>query len=167
MDFNNLSNSGETIELEINEVYIVIDPLYVENIRRGITFVNSEDIFVDIRKRIFPYTDTPFAEFIPSESDFKIENIKWVDCQNSVKNENSICSVDSGFLIFINKKFFADFTMVFDWGRLIIDEISYLSSVYWESISNRYPTKSIALVSAPGIDSGYDFVGSGLYRIEN
>ena len=57
----NLSINDESLELCINKLYYLIDALYLNDIKTAVLLNNVS--IKDIRKQVFPYTDTPFALF--------------------------------------------------------------------------------------------------------
>jgi len=76
---NNVSLNGEPIELSVTIKYIVIDALYINEIRAELAHLKRDDIFDEIRNIVFPYTYNPFAEFVPEGKVFRIDQIKNVD----------------------------------------------------------------------------------------
>ena len=65
---NNVSLNGEHIELSVTIKYIDIDALFIIEIRSKLAHLKRDGIFNEIRTIVFPYTDTPFAEYIPEEN---------------------------------------------------------------------------------------------------
>lgn len=162
----NFSSNKESIDLLCGIKYIIIDALYLNDIKQELSNLKNESIFDEIRSKVFPYTDTPFAEYIPLKDTFTLNQIKKVDYDQVVDGDKTVLSVDSGVLIFISEKAFVDFVSKYDYGELVNSEIDLLNIDYWYSIINSYNLFDIAVVVSPGIDSGVDFDGSGLYKIE-
>lgn len=48
--------------------YIVIEVLFINEIRSKLAHLKRDGIFNEIRTIVFPYSDTPFAEYIPEEN---------------------------------------------------------------------------------------------------
>jgi hypothetical protein len=112
---DNISLNKEPIELITGAKYIVIDALYIDDIKQRMAALNSDNILVEIRQKIFPYTDTPFAEYIPLKSTFTLDQIKKVDFDTIKLGDYSILSTDSSVLIFINEELLQDFASKFEY----------------------------------------------------
>ncbi|MEN5231572.1 hypothetical protein [Sphingobacterium faecium] len=72
----NISLNGEPIELSVTIKYIVIDALYINAISAELAHLQRDDIFDEIRNIVFPYAYNPFAEYIPEEKVFNLDQIK-------------------------------------------------------------------------------------------
>lgn len=162
----NISINKEPIKVKNNIEYIVIDALYIDDIREKWSELEKDDIINEIRNKVFPYTDTPFAQYISKNDTIGIEQIKR---HNNISNEDIITpnmfSVDSGILIFINRNKIINFVSNFSYNELINYEIGVLNINYWKVITSDYSYEDIALILSPGIGSGIDFEGSGTYCI--
>ncbi len=162
----NISLNKEPIELECGIKYIIIDALYLNDIRQGLSCLNNNNISDEIRSKVFPYTDTPFAEYTPTTDIFTLNQIKKIDYGQLESVDKSILSTDSGVLIFINEKILIDFVSKYDYGEFVNSETELLNLDYWSSIVNNYNMQEIAVIVSPGINSGVEFDGSGSYRIQ-
>lgn len=161
---DNISLNGEVIKTKIGTSYLIIDALYLNDVKENIpNFCN--DIISEIRLNVFPYTDTPFAEYIAIDSTFDIHKIKKVD--NMSKVDASFFSTDTGLLVLINKNLLVDLLNSYDYDKLVDspDPNEIINLIYWEQLKSNYDTDEVGLILAPGIDSGFDFEGSGTYRI--
>ncbi|MGK9126688.1 hypothetical protein M1D52_21920 [Olivibacter sp. SA151] len=162
----NISLDKEPIELLPNIKYIVIDAMYINEIRLEISNLINEDILNAIRSNVFPYTDTPFAEYTPEERVFTLDKIKKVDYDQIDPKERNAFSTDSGAIVFVNERVFVDFTSKFDYNELVDSSTELLNVAYWGSIVNNFDLSDIAIIISPGINSGVEFDGSGTYKIE-
>lgn len=115
----NFSLNKESIDLICGIKYIIIDALYINDIKQELSNLKSEDIFDEIRSKVFPYTDTPFSEYIPLKDTFTLNQIKKVDYGQIADGDKTVLSTDSGVLIFINEKVFVDFVSKYDYGELV------------------------------------------------
>ncbi len=162
----NISLNKEPIELAVGIKYIVIDALYINEIKLEIANLTSDNILNKIRSTVFPYTDTPFAEYMPIENVFTVDKIKKVDYDQIISVNSSMFSVDSGVIVFINEKIFINFTSKFDYEELVDSSIELLNVAYWSSIVNDFNFSDTAVIVSPGINSSIEFDGSGTYKIE-
>lgn len=162
----NISINKEPIKVKNNIEYIVIDALYVDDIREKLSELEKDDIIKEIKNKVFPYTDTPFAQYIPKNNAVGIEQIKRT---NNILSEDriipNIFSVDTGLLIFINRNKIINFVSKFSYNELINSKTEVLNTDYWKVITSDYSYEDIAVILSPGIDSGVDFEGSGTYYI--
>lgn len=160
----NISINKEPIKVKNNIEYIVIDALYVDDIREKLSELEKDDIIKEIKNKVFPYTDTPFAQYIPKNNAVGIEQIKRT---NNILSEDriipNIFSVDTGLLIFINRNKIINFVSKFSYNELINSKTEVLNTDYWKIITSDYSYEDIAVILSPGIDSGIDFQGSGTY----
>lgn len=162
---NNVSLNGEPIELSVTIKYIVIDALYINDIRSELGHLKGDDIFNEIRNNVFPYTDTPFAEYIPEEKVFRLDQIKKVDYDKIDVNDIGVFSTDSGVVIFVNKGLFIDFVLKFDYDELVDSPTDLLNLDYWNSIIADFNLFDVAIIVSSGINTDSDFNGSGIYKL--
>lgn len=161
----NISLNGEPVELTVSSKYIVIDALYINDIRSELGHLNKEDIFDEIRKIVFPYTYNPFAEFVPEGKVFRIDQIKNVDFNKIDVGDIGVFTTDSGVVIFVNKKLFLDFVLKFNYDELVDSPVDLLNLDYWNSIIDDFNLCDVAIIVSPGINTGVDFQGSGIYKL--
>lgn len=162
---NNVSLNGEPIELSVSIKYIVIDALYINAIRAELAHLKRDDIFNEIRNIVFPYTYNPFGEFIPEEKVFRLDQIKNVDFDKIDVDEISVFSKDTGVVILVNKELFIDFASKFDYDELVDSPTDLLNLDYWNSIIDDFNLFDAAIIVSPGINTGVDFDGSGIYKL--
>lgn len=161
----NISLNGEPIELSVTIKYIVIDALYINDIRSELGNLNKGNIFSEVRSVVFLYTDTPFAEYIPEEKVFNLDQIKKVDYDKIDMNDIGVFSTDSGVVIFVNKELFVDFVSKFDYDELMDSSTDLLNLDYWNSVIDNFNLFDVAIIVSPGINTGADYQGSGIYKL--
>jgi len=162
----NISLNKEPVELAVNIKYIVIDALYINEIKLEIENLTKDNILNEIRNSVFPYTDTPFAEYIPMENVFTVDRIKKVDYDQINSGNSNMFSVDSGVIVFINEKIFSNLLLKFDYEELVDSSTELLNVAYWSSTVNDFNLSDTAVIISPGENSSIEFDGSGTYKIE-
>ena len=164
----NISLNGEDITLKPGKTYLVIDGLYLNNIKREIDTLNKEDLINEIKEKVFsfPRTDIPFAKISIESALFSVKNIQEIDYEHRDTLQKESCfSSDSGLLIFIEEHLLSEFVKDYDYGALVDSITGPIDFEYWDQITSRYNQDEVGLILAPGIDSGYEFEGSGTYKI--
>ncbi|MGN7787294.1 hypothetical protein ACTJIJ_22360 [Niabella sp. 22666] len=165
MEIQNISLDKEPIKLKNGLKYIVIDALYINDVKQMLSTLNGNNIISEMRSKVFPYTDTAFAEYTPVKDSFTLNQIKKVDYDQIESSDTSILSSDSGALIFINEKIFLDFISEYNYNELVNTEIDLINTRYWSSLVSSFNLFDVAVIVSPGINSGVEFDGSGSYRI--
>lgn len=166
---NNISINGESIILKPHTKYIALDSLYLTKIGKDAANLDEVILSDEIRNRIFPfpYTDIPFAEFISTESIFKISNIIKADYDKiEFTEKNKYFSSDTGMLVIIKFDFIKILSMNFNYEELVDTKFDGINLNYWNKITSQFEFEDIGLVMAPGFESGYEFEGGGVYKIE-
>lgn len=125
----------------------------------------KDNVFNEIRHVIFPYTDTPFAEYICKKEIFTLEEIEKVRYDMIDNADSTMFSTDSGVILFIKEDCFIEFISKFDYDELTDSETELLNLDYWCSISDKFDVFDCAIIVSPGINSGVAFDGSGLYKV--
>lgn len=161
----NISTDKEAIELAISNKYIIIDPLYVNDIKLDVQDLAKDNVFSEIRRVVFPYTDTPFAEYISKKEIFTLEEIEKVHYDMIDNADRSMFSTDSGVILFIKEDCFIDFISKFDYDELTDSSTELLNLDYWRSLSKNFDLSDCAIIVSPGIKSGVEFDGSGTYKV--
>lgn len=161
----NFSANGEPLGSSIGKSYLLIDALYLNDIRDRIQEINIENLTQEIREKIFPFTDTPFAEYIADTPLFHIERIKKVNYEDFIPGDTSFFSTDTGLLIFVRKEILYQLLDAFDYDQLTGSSKEIINSNYWKLLVSQYDLTDLGLVLSPGIDAGYDLTGSGTYKI--
>ncbi|MDL2141630.1 hypothetical protein QQY79_03785 [Flavobacterium tructae] len=159
----NISNNSEPLELSIDKQYYIIDALYLNEIKSE--FLRVSILPEDIRNKIFPYTDTPFALYKPDENTFYTNQIIKVDYDEVVLEEDlSFFSTDTGLIVFISEDILIEFLENFNYEDLVDSENELINEKYWKEIVSKFKFTDIGLVIANS-DSENDFDGSGTYKI--
>jgi hypothetical protein len=164
----NMSLHGEDISIEVGKSYYVIDALYLQNIKEELPNIStSHDIEAEIKSKIFPYTEAPFAIIFFSNSGdllarIKISQIKKGDEENI--NAGSF-STDTGLIIMIERSIFLEFINLYDYNKLVEGDIELLNKDYWEQLQKNFGAHQCGVILAPRTRSEFDFDGSGLYEI--
>lgn len=159
----------DCISIKENELYIVIDSMYVMRIKENISDLeqlDNIDMLSKIRKEIFPYTDLPFAEYHSNSSLFNIEKIKIIDYYEALKTYQKAFSTDTGLIVFLNINIFKEFILNFDYDSLVNDPIETINLEYWKNISNKFEINDLALVYSVEENDNIEFSGGGDYIIE-
>lgn len=156
----NVSLQNNDIILEEDSNYIVIDPLYIAEIKDNLFCKNVD--FKRIREDCFPYTDTPFTIFKSNLNTFSISRIKKSD---NMDNNLELFSIDSGSVIFIEENIFFDFITYFNYDKLFDSSVDLINQDYWNLITNKYKLNNIGFIISMGVNSIYEFNGSGTYKI--
>lgn len=161
----NISIENEPIELNIGTRYIVIDGLYIDDIKQELGNLTAEHLIDDIREKVFQYIKTPFAEYQANDKMFEVSRLRKLGYQDVVATDKLVFSTDTGLLVFFNEELLLSFVKRFSYESLVDTSDDLINISYWKSITVDYNEFDIALVLSPGVDSGVDFEGSGTYRI--
>ena len=164
----NISLKGEDILLRSGKSYFIIDALYLNDVKNGLTDVDTYDLENDIRRRIFPYTETPFAIIALDKIGDGLQAIE-IDKIKKAGDEdvNPRCfSTDTGLIIILEKSIFLEFLTHFDYDKLVEGLSEPINLSYWTELEQQFAAYNCGLILSPGIKSGFDFDGSGLYKIE-
>jgi hypothetical protein len=163
----NISTKGEDILLQSGKTYLVIDVLYINEIKENLNSIDVNNLG-SLKKEIFPYSDAPFAIIAVQDGEF-FKTIK-VSCIKTEKEENcdSSCFVsDTGLIIFLNINKLSDILSHFDYNILVEEtEKSVINIPYWLSLEKLIGEYNLGLILSPGINKGFEYGGSGLYKIE-
>ncbi|UGU18132.1 hypothetical protein LS482_09655 [Sinomicrobium kalidii] len=163
---NNISTKGENISLKINEIYFVIDALYLDEIKEKIDKLQIDNLEQDIKEIVFPYTDTPFGKFITFENLFEIIRIKKASYDEYRDFNENYFSTDTGLLVIIRKSILIEFAREFNYDDLLDTNMDDINLTYWHEVTRSFEKQDIALILAPGIESDFEFKGSGFYKIK-
>jgi hypothetical protein len=160
----NVSLRGESIQLNKNISYLVIDTLYVDDVKGKADMLDIDNLLDSIKKDVFPYTTIPFAIYTPAEDVFTVDRIKRGNKTDCPDNSLHFCT-DSGLIMFIREDLLLDFVKKdYTYGDLV-ESAADINFEYWGKLTAGYGVKDIALILAPGINSGFEFEGSGGYMI--
>ena len=115
---------------------------------------------------MFPYTDTPFAEYVPLDYIFTLSQIIKLNYEDVAEDDLSVFSTDTGLILFGSKDVFWNFIKEYSYDDLVNSGLELLNFPYWTELTSRYNYRDIALLTSFE-ENKYDFDGSGTYKIDN
>lgn len=163
---NNISLNKEPLELHAGKHYLVFDVIYLQDVQEYISETKQHSFSTSILKRPFPYTQTPFAKFIPNKNIFHVEQIQKIE-YNEIEIIDQCFSTDIAIIVFILESKFWDFLDKYSYDKLLDANFDLINIQYWNELYSLFELNDIALIVAPGLDSGCDFEGSGTYIISD
>ena len=155
--------NNDTIVLNKKKSYVFIDAVYVTTIKHKLEFTDSLD---NIRNHIFPYTDTPFAEYDPTEDDFNIHTrlVQLDDDDDILPDNNSFFSTDTGMIIAIEKSQLLQFVELFDYEDLVESAYDIINLDYWNKVAAKFESEDLGLLLSS--ETSYEILaGGGYYKI--
>lgn len=157
---HNISLHREHLKLDVGKTYLVIDSLYVNDIRDAFfnKYIEEYD-YNEIRRIVFPYVATPFTFY---NSGTPIFDVQQIEPATQSLNTGRCFSVDSGLLIFINTEIFFNLLPLFDFEELVETNNGLINISYWKKLTSNFKEIDLALVLA---SSDMTFSGSGVYHI--
>ncbi|MCD0476655.1 hypothetical protein LPB87_19860 [Flavobacterium sp. EDS] len=158
----NISINNEPLELSIGKSYYIIDALYLNDIKKELLSTNS--LPEDIREKIFPYTDTPFAQYKSNKNTFFVNQIEKVDYDEVVEGDTSFFSTDTGLIVFVLEDILIEFLKDYNYEDLVDSENELINEDYWNELVSKFNSTDIGLILSD-MNSGNDFDGSGTYKI--
>jgi len=162
----NISLNKEPIYLKSGQLYIVIDSLYVDAVRKHLPELDDSKIFVEILSKVFIYNDIPFCKFQADCYEFDIRRIKKIYYDEISKNDTTAFENDSPILMFINEAIFISVTKSFDYFKFLCNEEDEgIDLKYWAKFVEPFDPEDIGAIVSPGINEGADFEGSGTHII--
>jgi len=159
----NISFHNENIVLYKHKRYWVIDASYLNSIKEEISSLDFAHLEDEIRSKIFPYTDYPYAKFTPDKEIFEIKKIKKIDNSNIGIQNDAAFSIDSSIIIMVENSIFLDLIPKYDYYQLT-DSFDEINISYWNNLIEQFGEYSLGLILATGNN---DFDGGGIYIIEN
>jgi len=162
----NVSIKGEDIRLISGKCYYIIDALYLNNIKLGIATLNISIFDPEVEEKIFPYTEAPFAKITSSRGLFHVMNIKKASYENIDSSDRNYFSSDTGLVAFVSEEILLRLLPSYDYNTLVDTITEDLNFKYWDDLASNFNMNDLGLILAPGINSGYEFEGSGIYKIE-
>jgi hypothetical protein len=162
----NASLNCEDFFLNTDGRFLVIDALYLQDIKKKLSVLNKTNFLDEVRTKVFPYTKAPFALFKPLIQEFSVSNIHKVKGGYLAEDNEAFFSCDSGLIIFIKEDILLQFLDEYDYDELVNNSLSgNINTEFWSKLISFFKYKDLALVLSPGIEAGIDFEGSGLYSV--
>lgn len=168
----NISLKGEDIFLKTKNSYFFIDAMYLNDVKNELNSIDYDSIENDIKVKIFPYTETPFALIIIGDSgENKSDGLKQIEINKIKKTgneevDNRYFSTDTGLVVIVEKSIFLDFLKHFDYDTLVEGMSQLINISYWTDLEKRFGVYNCGLILSPGVNKGFDFDGSGVYKLE-
>lgn len=163
----NISENGTNLELRKGFKYLIIDALYLEEIKENLNIqknLNFDELKKQIKEKVFPFNDTPFAEFYMKENQFRIETIKKMNNNNKISLEKQFSS-DTGLVLLFTVSNFRFVLENFDYEKFTDSQLTLVNHNYWSNLIGVLEENTIGTIIAPGVNSGYDFEGGGTYCV--
>lgn len=162
---NTISTNGEPIRIEAGARYIIIDAMYLNDIKEKELDINTIDYWQKEKNDLFPYTDFPFAEIVFTTDTLHINQIKKIDYEEFAEDPN-LFSTDTGLILILKDEILDSFLKLYDYEKLVdCMGADLLTSAYLQTVAGNFNLTDLAIIMAPGIDTGFDFDGSGTYSI--
>lgn len=168
----NVSLHSERITLNPGSRYFVIDTLYVNDLAREDLPSVGPDAFIRDRVFSYPHAQTMFVLIDIRERSEElvvhVGDILSVTDEVAEANVDSCFVTDTGLIVFVREENLSDLVSALDFYELVDTNGAHetVDLEYWDRIAGRYHLNDLALMVSPGLDSGYEFVGSGLYMID-
>ncbi|EMQ95200.1 hypothetical protein D778_02721 [Xanthomarina gelatinilytica] len=139
------------------EKYILIDALYFNDIKNYLSKERNQINLNEIRKNVFPYMDSPFAEYVGS---FKGKCIKPIlkETENSV-NDLKTLSSDTGVILIINVDKIYDAIKNYNYDDLVDGVLDNKPSRFLKNGINILDKKCIVYKN--------QFSGGGTFKLVN
>ncbi len=165
-DIYNVSEGEKLIYVNPGQLYYIMDAGYFNEIRVELKQINLDDFEHEIKQKVFPYCDAPFARFIAKSNTISVANIQYIDFEEVIPQDDDIVfDTDIAILLVLSKSAFMDLVRSFDIDMLLSSIDDDPLNLYIKSIIDKYNANEVAIILCPGLDNGFDFVGSGTYRL--
>lgn len=153
----NISLNGEDVILKKSVPYYAIDALYLDSIAFEIHNLNLNELESELRTKVFPYNDLPFAKITPLDESFAVGNILK---NTAVPDQSSLTafSSDTGLIMLLNSNGLVSFVETFNYAKLVESQTDLINFEYWDSIVGKFDYDDCALI--------YTSTGGGIYRIK-
>lgn len=162
---NNVSLKGEDIVLNSGKCYYVLDVLYLNDIRAEFDNLQKDKLDQEIMQKVFPYTDAPFAKIKLAENQFQVSCIKKIGVDKLSSDNRNCFTSDTGLILFVEESLFSIIVKICNYDDLVDSQVEEINSECWNKITSEFPDNELGLILAPGVNSGYDFEGGGVYSI--
>ncbi len=166
----NVSFGKDPIDVKVDQEYLVIDALYLKEIQAKGIETNGDNFLKIIKEQVFvyPYSEFCFAVTSFSRPTFEVRQIKKYaenETNHKIDKERIFCS-DTGLLLIINLDIAVSLISKINYDELVNgDWDTDINIHYWRTVAAPFEYSDLALILSPGINSGVDFVGGGLYYI--
>jgi hypothetical protein len=152
----NISLDGEDVLLKESVPYLVIDALYLDSIAFERHNLGLSELESELRAKVFPYNDFPFAIIQPVSKEFKMENIVRT---NAVQEEivSRTFSSDTGLIMLVGRHCLLRLVDAFSYAALVESNTALINFDYWDSLVRDFDYDDCALV--------YMSTGGGLYAL--
>lgn len=163
---NNVSLKGEDILLSSGKCYYVFDALYLNDIQAEFDHLQKDKLDQEIVEKVFPYTDAPFAKIRLSKHRFQVGYIRKMNVDELSPDDKNCFSSDTGLVLLVEESLFSIIVKSCNYDDLVDSQVEEINSEYWRKVTSGFPNDDIGLILAPGVDSGYEFEGGGIYMID-
>ena len=161
----NISLNGEPLKVDSGCIYVIIDALYLNDIKAALPDTKDSQSLSELRRSVFQHTETPFSERKFDFDILSIDRIKKVLNHDLHKSKHIYFSSDTGLVVVIKKEILFLFIKDYNYEQLVDDAVQPVSIDYWRSVVKALKATDVGLILAPGVESGYEFDGSGTYEI--
>jgi len=168
----NLSLTGEKVSFFCQtKKFLVFDILYIEDMQPVKSLFTSNLTIDKIESEIFEWSDGQQLGFYELDENFDFLSIEISDIKLYNSNKmivlEKIFGTDTGVIAIVDWKNISSFLDLFSYDDFV-DTLPHheKSQKYLKDIESVIGN-SFAIISTPGINKGYDFVGSGRYYIES
>jgi hypothetical protein len=162
----NASINGETLGLRSGVIYLIIDALYVNKLRKCIIQINGEVDLTEIKKQAFPFTDLPFVKFTCTNEVFHVQQFRKIDRADfDTASLNQLVS-DTGVFVFISLSVLQNFIQIFDYALLVDSDISLIDMEYWKEIYQTFQENQVGLIIPDYHDESGNSGGGGKFQID-
>lgn len=162
---NTLPLKGESIHLRKGNTYIIIDALYLNDIRLNLDKINLGDLR-NVKESVSPYNKFPFGIInLKGYGLFEI-NVKDILSTDYDNGDESCFSSDTGLVLIFRVSDLVFFVSMIDYDSLADNALSPEKFTFWDELRKIGGEETCALLLAQDVKSGYDFNGSGIYKID-
>ncbi|WP_139362148.1 hypothetical protein [Hymenobacter sp. CRA2] len=169
--------NGEGLQLAPGHVYWLIDALYLAEIVEEAARLDRHEL-VESARRLFEWNPTPFARFeLPAANDLyelRVADIVFGDEMDPAYAAQPLhyFSTDAAVLLVIAEMYVPLLIeRGFTYEALLECQPSEqpyhesFSGQYWQQLTTKFAPHTAGLIYCPGMNAGFDFIGSGFYRL--
>lgn len=169
---NNLSLAGEKVDFLCKaRKFIIFDILYIEDMKPAKSLFISDKSMADIESEIFQWSDgeqigfyelNQYDELVP----IRVNEVKRHNGSKKIDSDK-IFGTDTGVIALVDWNCISSFLDSFNYDDFVDTLPNYEDAQKYLKNLNSITPNSFAIISTPGLNKGYDFVGSGRYYIES